>query len=131
MELPLYQYHSLQPGYIRLLQFLPDGISRMRHVNLKNRSSHVGYAALSYTWGASTETFPFQCDAQNLPVRENLLHALSQLKNQIDTPIWIDAMCINQSDEVEKMSQLQMMTDIYRSANKVLIWLGKEIPEIK
>ncbi|KAF2032904.1 heterokaryon incompatibility, partial [Setomelanomma holmii] len=43
--------------------------------------------------------------------------------------IWIDAMCINQGDDKEKMGQIQMMTDIYRNAKKVMIWLGEEIPE--
>ena len=121
MALPLYQYRPLKPGHIRLLELLPDATSRMKHVDLKSSPTSLKYVALSYTWGASTETLPFQCDAQNLPVRENLLNALSQLKDLTDTPIWIDAMCINQADELEKMGQIQMMTDIYKSAERVLV----------
>jgi hypothetical protein len=92
----------------------------MRHVDVRSPSS-VKYVALSYTWGASTETFPFECDNQDLSVRQNLLLALSRLKKVADMPLWIDAMCINQDDEAEKMVQIQMMTDIYRRAEKVLV----------
>lgn len=54
-------------------------------------------------------------------MRENLLHALARLKYVLNTPIWIDAMCINQSDESEKIGQIQIMTDIYKSAERVLV----------
>jgi hypothetical protein len=97
----------------------------MRHVALRGRHRLPKYIALSYTWGASTDVFPFECNGHNLPVRENLLLALSHLKDVVDMPIWIDAMCINQSDEVEKMSQIQMMTEIYKGAEKVLVSGGE------
>jgi hypothetical protein len=121
MELPVYKYRPLNRSQIRLLEVLPDATTRMKHVDLKKSSKPFKYAALSYTWGASTETFPFQCEAYNLPVRQNLLNALSQLKNLVTTPLWVDAMCINQSDEIEKMGQIQLMTDIYRKAESVLV----------
>ncbi|KAI4926776.1 hypothetical protein J4E85_007071 [Alternaria conjuncta] len=37
---------------------------------------------------------------------------------------WIDALCINQSDDVEKSLQVQRMGDIYKNAKEVLVWLG-------
>ena len=40
--------------------------------------------------------------------------------------LWIDARCINQKDDVEKSSQVQMMGSIYRKATKVVVWLGPE-----
>ncbi|KAF2829613.1 HET-domain-containing protein [Ophiobolus disseminans] len=123
-------YHPLQAGHIRVLILSHDAPARMRHIDLKHRSGPK-YVALSYTWGANTQTHPYECDAQNLPVRENLLHALSQLRHIVDTPIWIDAMCINQSDEIEKLAQIQMMTEIYRGAQEVLIWLGPETLDTK
>lgn len=113
-------YRPLQPGHIRLLVLSHSAPAQMRHVSLDVRPAPK-YVALSYTWGASTETFPFECDARNLPVRENLLHALSRLKHIVDTPIWIDAMCINQSDKIEKLGQIQRMTDIYKKAQKVVV----------
>lgn len=38
--------------------------------------------------------------------------------------IWIDAMCINQQDDVEKGQQVRIMDHIYSNASVVLAWLG-------
>lgn len=38
--------------------------------------------------------------------------------------IWIDAVCINQSDGNEKMQQIGRMAEIYRLARQVIVWLG-------
>ena len=47
-------------------------------------------------------------------------------QNNPDDFIWIDAACINQSDEKEKSRQVSMMDLIYRSASYTIIWLGQE-----
>lgn len=41
-------------------------------------------------------------------------------------PIWIDALCINQSDMKERNSQVGMMGSIYSQAFFVFIWLGED-----
>jgi hypothetical protein len=38
---------------------------------------------------------------------------------------WIDAICINQNDEDEKMQEIARMGDIYTKAEVVTAWLGK------
>ncbi|KAK3331172.1 heterokaryon incompatibility protein-domain-containing protein [Apodospora peruviana] len=38
---------------------------------------------------------------------------------------WVDAVCINQDDEAEKSSLAQLMGDIYRGAESVIVWLGE------
>ncbi|KAI8941233.1 hypothetical protein NX059_002468 [Plenodomus lindquistii] len=119
MELPLYQYQPLASRQIRVLEALPDATPRMTVIELKKSNPSKKYAALSYTWGADTTTLPFQCGAHNLPVRQNLLDALRRLRYVVKGPIWIDAMCINQADEKEKFEQIKMMTDVYKSAEKV------------
>jgi hypothetical protein len=120
MDVPPSQYHFLEPGQIRILDLAPDATAEMRHVDLK-KSASVRHIVLSYTWGSSTVNFPFECDSQDLPVRENLLLALMRLRYILDAPIWIDAMCINIDDEHEKMGQFQMMTHIYKKAERVLV----------
>jgi hypothetical protein len=40
--------------------------------------------------------------------------------------LWIDAICIDQKNALEKAIQIGLMGEIYASAGKVLIWLGKE-----
>lgn len=38
--------------------------------------------------------------------------------------LWVDAVCINQDDAVEKSQQVKLMHDIYTKATDVLVWLG-------
>ncbi|KAF2744694.1 hypothetical protein M011DRAFT_506136 [Sporormia fimetaria CBS 119925] len=38
--------------------------------------------------------------------------------------IWVDAVCINQTDMHEKELQIQLMRDIYSGAEEVIVWLG-------
>ena len=40
--------------------------------------------------------------------------------------LWIDSICINQSDLAEKSSQVNLMRRIYRKAKRVIVWLGKD-----
>ncbi|CZR65847.1 uncharacterized protein PAC_15747 [Phialocephala subalpina] len=44
--------------------------------------------------------------------------------------VWIDAVCINQQDSVEKAVQVGMMGRIYKSAKSVIVWLGRERQDI-
>ena len=46
--------------------------------------------------------------------------------------LWIDAICINQTDPVEKAIQVRHMGDIYRAARKVRVWLdaGAILPAV-
>jgi hypothetical protein len=39
--------------------------------------------------------------------------------------LWVDALCINQSDPLEKAKQIPLMSRIYEQANSVIIWLGE------
>jgi hypothetical protein len=39
--------------------------------------------------------------------------------------LWVDAVCVNQEDNDEKMQQVSQIRDIYMSARRVLVWLGE------
>ncbi len=41
-------------------------------------------------------------------------------------PVWIDAICINQNDVLEKNHQVAMMGEVYSGAAEVLVWLGED-----
>jgi len=46
-------------------------------------------------------------------------------KDSIDGALfWIDALCINQADRMEKEKQISRMGSIYNMAPGVIIWLG-------
>lgn len=38
---------------------------------------------------------------------------------------WIDAICINQEDLLERSSQVSFIIDIYDRAENVMVWLGR------
>lgn len=42
--------------------------------------------------------------------------------------IWVDQICVNQADILERGSQINMMRDIYKSSEGTIIWLGPSIP---
>lgn len=64
------------------------------------------------------------CDGDVIKVTPSLYDALLQLRRRSAQEYWIDALCINQGDNEEKNSQVQMMGQIYGEAELVLVWLG-------
>jgi hypothetical protein len=50
------------------------------------------------------------------------------MRRPSNRPIWIDAVCINQKDDSEKLVQIKRMSDIYKKATQVWIWLNP-VPE--
>lgn len=84
------------------------------------------FSALSYVWG-EPESKPdlVRCGAHLIPLQKNGLSALKHLRKKLGRfSIWIDALCINQSDEKEKENQIPLMGDIYSKSENAYIWLG-------
>ncbi|KAI0506673.1 heterokaryon incompatibility protein-domain-containing protein [Xylaria bambusicola] len=65
------------------------------------------------------------CDGKRFLIQPNLHDALLQFRRTAPGYYWVDAVCMNQNDNAEKTKQLRMMSDIYRQAESVAIWLGK------
>jgi len=45
--------------------------------------------------------------------------------------VWVDAICINQSDFKGVAAQVERMPEIYRNAERVLIGLRSGVPQTK
>lgn len=59
-------------------------------------------------------------------ITRNLDTALRRLRRQECTRrLWVDALCINQSDDKERAHQVSMMDQIYACANQAVIYLGE------
>jgi hypothetical protein len=72
-----------------------------------------------------TPTMPTRCRDGGVPIRLNLLHALKAIRySKTHRLIWIDALCINQSDPEERGRQVRHMRQIYKHANRIIVWLG-------
>lgn len=84
------------------------------------------YVALSYVWGEqSLKPKALVIDDNIFNVTENCYAALWHLRHLLGPfSIWIDAICINQDDEVEKVAQISLMDVIFRQAEQVYAWLG-------
>lgn len=93
------------------------------------------YYALSYTWGnpfaqnsfdeAYSRSYSIAINSKSYKVTKNLHEGLLQLRqSHAGSYIWIDAVCIWQTNIQERNSQVDLMSEIYGKADKVLIWLG-------
>ncbi|KAF6819833.1 hypothetical protein CPLU01_12941 [Colletotrichum plurivorum] len=87
------------------------------------------YEALSYAWGDTTSQVNIQLDGQSFLVTRNLATALSCLRHpKKERALWIDAICINQSDAAEAALQVRRMWAIYRYSSRVAVFLGDAGP---
>ncbi|KAF5008254.1 hypothetical protein FDECE_5452 [Fusarium decemcellulare] len=116
---------------ITLLQLLPgEGdqkiICNAQTIPLKTKPR---YETLSYVWGDQSTTRQITCGGSPKVITESLFFALSQLRLPHETrTLWIDQLCIDQTNKIEKSYQVSVMRSIYKEASHGLIWLGK-IPE--
>jgi hypothetical protein len=126
---PIYRPLGSLRREIRLVKLLPAASERtpiwcvLSQALLDDPDTH--YEALSYLWGDEKDKKPIDLDGHKFPVTLNLESALQHLRLH-DEPrtLWIDALCINQQDDVEKGGQVAFMTEIYKRADTVLSWLG-------
>ncbi|PMD13545.1 HET-domain-containing protein [Hyaloscypha hepaticicola] len=125
-------YHPLRSDNreIRLLQIDPSQPDEVDiHCSFKTVSLNSApvYQALSYEWGPPEVGSPSSrvfVNLHNVPTTPNLRRALKHLET--GTSYWIDAICIDQRDDKERGHQVRLMTEIYRHAGAVVVWLGSE-----
>lgn len=95
-------------------------------VNLDNKRKAQRFTALSYTWdGAPSPAHTIRCGTRSLNISVNLhaaLIAIRRLYGSIN--LWVDAICIDQKNGVEKQHQIPLMGEIYSLAVTVFVWLG-------
>jgi hypothetical protein len=139
-----YKWQPLQAGQTRLVELQPNinpgewQIQGIKHVSL---SENPIYECISYSWQGEQATERLSCLSPKdtyLMVPPNLKAALTNLariksadKSRANplAPcrlLWMDAISISQDDNDEKAAQVRMMTDIFRQAQCVHVWVGKE-----
>ncbi|EXJ63787.1 hypothetical protein A1O7_00122 [Cladophialophora yegresii CBS 114405] len=125
-----FPYSPLAEGSIRLLRFLDrrdaeDNALRFELYHSK-LSWRPEYVALSYSWGSSDRQSKANIvvDGRTFEVSRNLADALHKLHQNNISTVWVDAICINQQDNIEKSREVTRMFAIYRTAQMVVIWLG-------
>ena len=124
-----YTYRSIANNEIRLLKVLPraGAEDKTLRFSLRHfaRQRAPQYEAISYTWGKETTTELIWVDDEKFFIRSNLWECLYFLTIRNDRPyLWVDAICINQSDMAEKSRQVSRMGETFSSAKRVCAWLG-------
>lgn len=130
-ESDYYRYEVLRSTKtsIRLVQLLPGTGNKAISIHLVESfvsgSGRIPYDALSYTWGAGAREKNIFCNGKRLPVTRTLWEALNRFRSPTDeVTLWIDQICIAQEWLKERSAQVEMMGDIFKSARKVVVWLG-------
>ena len=65
------------------------------------------------------------CNGKAIYIKPNLYNALRQIPGQEGQFWWIDAICIDQSNDIERSVQVNLMAEIFGNAERVIVWLGK------
>ncbi|EEU40601.1 uncharacterized protein NECHADRAFT_75911 [Fusarium vanettenii 77-13-4] len=126
----IYTTHPLLPGktHIRLLRIVPGSSNDEIHctVNTFDINTAPNYHALSYEWGPKSPLALIHVMGQPTTIRSNLFNFLSRLKVHASHGyLWCDSICIDQANDYERSHQVQLMNQIYRKAQSVLVWLGE------
>ncbi|KAK4635587.1 Heterokaryon incompatibility protein 6, OR allele [Fulvia fulva] len=107
-----------------------SSIQKLWNLEMDLRSQYhprIAYESVSYCWGESTATASMELDSIIIDAPTGTVDVLRSLRRpDAARMLWIDAICINQSDLDERMQQVMLMSDIYRSASRTIIWLGTD-----
>ncbi|KAE8413143.1 heterokaryon incompatibility protein-domain-containing protein [Aspergillus pseudocaelatus] len=139
----LYTSRLSGEGEFRLLTVQPEiGEDQWIHCILHtvNIKEHPSYICLSYTWGPPTSeaadegitsraTHYIRCNGNTILVTKNLYDFLQRVRRDRELcsqNFWVDSICINQEDQIERASQVSSMASVYRSADMVIAWLGEK-----
>ena len=114
---------------IRLISLLPGPFHSDLELALITYSpaEAPSYEALSYTWGDASSQITVLINGEPASIRTNLDIALRHLRDEEESrTLWVDAVCINQRDVLERSQQVNRMRYIYSGAQHTIIWMGEE-----
>ncbi|KAK3331733.1 heterokaryon incompatibility protein-domain-containing protein [Cercophora scortea] len=128
---------------IRLFQLTtsPSGCIQLNlerfFLSPESATSLPPFLATSYVWGTPpthpADTPSIILNGTRTPILESahgLFRAMLMPRNRKVFPPattwwWMDCVCINQADIVERSAQVPLMSTIYRLAARTIIWLGE------
>ena len=137
MACEIYQHLPLDTAtpHIRLLKLLPgheDDDIKLELENVQLHNDELQYDAISYTWGLEQPLQVVKIANKSLLLRTNIWQFLKHCRRTKITvdKLWVDSVCINQEDLVERNTQVRCMTEIFAKARRVLIWLGEDVSSL-
>ncbi|KAI1451148.1 hypothetical protein F5Y02DRAFT_18390 [Annulohypoxylon stygium] len=128
-----YTYTRLKGGEFRLFILSPGNKHDRLHGTIFTcpqieRTDTGPYRTLSYEWGPEQESDqPLYTYEGFIKIRKTLYTALRHLR-QASSPIilWVDAICINQRDAIEKAQQIIFLPRIFQHAACTLAFISAE-----
>lgn len=109
------------------MELLPGRFADTIRVNLYKAqlAEEPVFEALSYAWGRELhDEEPAIVNGSPVTITDNFDCALRYLRSQnVRRTLWVDALCINQYDTLERNQQVPLMCFIYSNASNVIVWL--------
>ncbi|KAH7138054.1 heterokaryon incompatibility protein-domain-containing protein, partial [Dendryphion nanum] len=131
MDTPIHTYAPLPSEFhirILVLEPAPTSTAPLHGTFELARLTEIEgtYEAISYTWGKPIMSQSLYCDDKTqIRITQSLDDALRRVRfTGHRRRLWADAVCIDQSNTKDKGVQIPRMKKIFRSAKKVLAWLG-------
>ena len=116
----------------RILTITSDGQNLGASIQNFSLDHPPYYFALSWSWPQPDDiAVPHKtilCDGKDLSISDHLYNGLRNLcptDSSCGFRIWIDEICIDQTNNAEKEVQVALMATIYSRASSVLVWLGE------
>lgn len=100
--------------------------ANLLHVSLDDDPAYI---AISYAWGDRSPVGRFQSDqegAAEFEYNRAVFEILDAVVPEGSTLyLWIDALCVNQRDDVERGIQVALMSEVFGKARQVVVFLGE------
>lgn len=137
---PIYK-EPLNKNVFRLLCLSKaESIDSPIHVELEKHDDEYcpEYETVSYTWGGEDDDTRRQVPVYVGPYWDVLLQTkncafmLQYVRSRRASQfIWVDAICINQEDPIDRAAQVSKMSSIYQNCRRVIVYLENEEPHPK
>ena len=125
-----YKYHNLPKEHIRLFMLFPgEGDAPLKGAIYSLPFDDAGiYRTLSYVWGDTEQQMhPLVTPEGSVQITDALKAILEKLRMRMKSvTLWIDALCVNQADPVEKAQQIRLLPGIFQEATCTLAFLGAD-----
>ncbi|CAH0046600.1 unnamed protein product [Clonostachys solani] len=122
-----YRYRKLPRDHLRLFMLFPgekDDALQGAVYSVSFEDAGI-YRTLSYVWGDTASTHTLTTPQGSIGITTALMTALKTIRLTIHSvTLWVDALCINQADEVEKGFQIRLLPEIFQGAVCTLAFLG-------
>lgn len=124
-----YRYQKLLDGQIRLLRAEEGAHAGDLRFSIETyfRDLAPKYVAISYSWGNGAANKRIYLDDLRHMVRPNLWWCLYYVRKHPQwLYFWVDFVCIDQHNVLERNEQVRTMDLTYINASTVAAWLGLE-----